>query len=472
MDYKQNSYALAFLFSIQLLLLTSCGGGSNSESNTENSNNTPIANAGSDQTAFINDRVTADGSASYDPDGDPLTYTWYYVSAPVTLSEINANNLNSPEPYFYPTEPGTYRFALEVSDGSLTSNLDYVNLTVRNRKPTAQAGIDQQVSINESVTLDGSSSTDTDNHLLTYSWIVNTTPWGIPLELQSPNSAQVDFTPPMGGSYSFLLTVDDGYDVDTDDVTIQVVEPFKISPTTVEIEPNSTISSADEVSFNTSITGQLSSVYDVDTFRLLTLDPGVIEIEINTDSPLNGLNDYFEIWIATVQNSGIARFVASRGIYNIRVEGEQSHVVYVKAGRSYDSGNYNITPAYSTESNIDGELENNDDISRANLLHFDTPTYGQLFYDTDQDWYSVQLNAGQSISVKLETASPFSAINTFTLTILDSSQNVLLNRGVLDIGDRVSPSFFSPSSSGQYYVRITSSNSYSSEMYKLSISNN
>jgi|GEM_PF-1526118 len=90
----------------------------------------PIANAGADKTVDEGTLVTLDGSASYDPDGDPITYQWEQIQGPsVTLSDPN-----SPTPSF--TAPfvdviTTLKFRLTVSDGSLSSNA-VVYVYVRN----------------------------------------------------------------------------------------------------------------------------------------------------------------------------------------------------------------------------------------------------------------------------------------------------------------------------------------------------
>jgi hypothetical protein len=84
---------------------------------TENS--APVANAGPDQSVYVNDTVTLNGSGSSDVDGDALTYSWSFVSDPsgsATLSDISAVN-----PTFDVTASGTYVLQLIVNDGTADS---------------------------------------------------------------------------------------------------------------------------------------------------------------------------------------------------------------------------------------------------------------------------------------------------------------------------------------------------------------
>jgi len=77
------------------------------------SNAPPVADAGPDQQVYRNVAVILDGSGSYDPDGDPLTYRWSQVTGtPVTL-----NGTQSPETSFVSSEPGGLEFRLAVRDG-------------------------------------------------------------------------------------------------------------------------------------------------------------------------------------------------------------------------------------------------------------------------------------------------------------------------------------------------------------------
>ena len=57
---------------------------------TRTGNDAPVANAGPDQIGVSAGQITLDGSGSYDPEGDALTYEWRQVSGPsVSLAGMN-----------------------------------------------------------------------------------------------------------------------------------------------------------------------------------------------------------------------------------------------------------------------------------------------------------------------------------------------------------------------------------------------
>src|SRR5690606_36407589 len=93
-------------------------------------NQPPVANAGPDQQARVNETVYLDGSGSYDPDGDPiLGWNWYFVSKPPgsTAEIINAHTST---PSFVPDIGGEYVVELVVSDGELESQPAQVTIYV------------------------------------------------------------------------------------------------------------------------------------------------------------------------------------------------------------------------------------------------------------------------------------------------------------------------------------------------------
>lgn len=169
-------------------------------------NKPPVANAGADLTVDENTVVTLNGSASYDPDNDQLTYTWTAPSG-ITLSSSDSRPLfTAPEV----RADTSYSFSLTVNDGKLSSTTDQLVITVKqvNKAPVANAGRDQSVDEGSLVTLDGTASSDWENSLVTYRW---TAPEGI--NLSSTTSPKPTFTAPeisIDKNYIFFLTVNDG----------------------------------------------------------------------------------------------------------------------------------------------------------------------------------------------------------------------------------------------------------------------
>ena len=67
--------------------------------NVTNVNHPPLAHAGPDQTRNAGATVQLDGTASTDPDSDPLTFTWSQRSGPtVTLSNVHEYNSDLYQP--------------------------------------------------------------------------------------------------------------------------------------------------------------------------------------------------------------------------------------------------------------------------------------------------------------------------------------------------------------------------------------
>jgi hypothetical protein len=75
-------------------------------------NDPPVANAGPSLSGVAAGTVQLDGSASYDPDGDPITFQWTQTAGP----QVTLTGATTPKPTFTAATGQTYNFLLTVKD--------------------------------------------------------------------------------------------------------------------------------------------------------------------------------------------------------------------------------------------------------------------------------------------------------------------------------------------------------------------
>ena len=169
----------------------------------------PVADAGPDQTIDVGQTVQLDGSGSHDPDGDPLTFDWSFVSVPSGSGAV-LDDPHAVDPAFIADAPGVYVVQLVVHDGSRSSAPDTAIISTTNTAPVADAGPDQTVAVGATVQLDGSGSTDVDGDPLTFSWSLVARPSGSAAVLTDPSSVTPTFVADLPGTYVVQLIVSDG----------------------------------------------------------------------------------------------------------------------------------------------------------------------------------------------------------------------------------------------------------------------
>jgi hypothetical protein len=254
-------------------------------------NRAPTADAGIDQNVSVGTVVTLDGSASWDPDGNLVTYVWTLDSKPAN-SAAAIVDASSPRPSLTPDVAGTYTASLVVIDSlNVQSGADQVVVTVNpvntNNAPVAVAGPDQNVLVGATVELDGSGSVDADGDLLSYSWSITSKPAGSTAELSYTNGVADDpaptFVADVAGVYVLGLVVGDGKAFSTQASLTVTAAVGNVAPVASAGDDVSTV-----VGTTVSLSGALSSDANGDTltytWTLVSRPAGSVAAPVNPGS--------------------------------------------------------------------------------------------------------------------------------------------------------------------------------------------
>ncbi len=176
--------------------------------------NNPVANPGTNQTVPVQTTVALNGGGSTNPSGiGSLTYSWAFQLLPSgsTATISNANNVLAS---FKADMVGNYIVALTVTNATTNqSDTNIITISTTDVAPTANAGTGQTVTLNQTVQLNGTGSTDLDGKPLTYQWSFVSKPGNSNASF-SPNaqSSTPTFVADVaGGTWIVGLVVNDGF---------------------------------------------------------------------------------------------------------------------------------------------------------------------------------------------------------------------------------------------------------------------
>ncbi len=183
----------------------------------------PVADAGTNQTVYVDDLVTLDGTGSSDPDGNlPLVYGWTQTAGPaVTLSDPTAA-----QPTFTaPATPAVLTFTLRVTDalGMSCAAPDVVVVTVVDRPISGlQAFNDSPTILGDTTALWATVVTGTN---ITYQWAFG--------DGQSGAGDSVTHVYPAEGWYTAVVTASNS----ANSITATTLVSITKSPTTTVYLP-------------------------------------------------------------------------------------------------------------------------------------------------------------------------------------------------------------------------------------------
>jgi len=187
----------------------------------------PVANAGPDQSFSLPTNSTTLKGSGNDQDGTIIAYQWTKVAGP---SQYTVESPTSDKTDLNDLAEGVYKFELKVTDNLGAIDRDTVAITVRdkaanggsNQAPSANAGRKQTVSLPaNSVILNGGASSDKDGTITKYKWSEISGPSSA--DIETPSLISTNVTTLVKGTYAFELEVTDNDGaIGRDTVTITV----------------------------------------------------------------------------------------------------------------------------------------------------------------------------------------------------------------------------------------------------------
>ncbi|EKO3866266.1 PKD domain-containing protein [Vibrio harveyi] len=208
------------LLAITIPSLIACGGGS--DSNTADSHKAPVSVVSGYETAKVGNRIRVDGLGSYGVDASIATYTWSISKKPQG-SNVKLNNVNAVSPYFTPDVAGDYTVQLVTNDGKKDSSAQSLTITATevntNVAPVIYASETYTAALDQTLKLDAKAY-DADNDMLSYQWALNSAPKNTTMSLSNASTKQATLKANVAGEYKLTLTVSDGKEETTKEITI------------------------------------------------------------------------------------------------------------------------------------------------------------------------------------------------------------------------------------------------------------
>ncbi len=219
-----HAYASAGSYTVTLTV-TDDGSLTDTDTTTANittggGNSPPVVDPGGPYTGSPGVPVQFDGTGTFDPDGDLLTFLWSWGEVPPTAPGFGET------PTHTYNDEGTYTVTLLVSDGANNPVPGQVTVVIgeggENLPPEADAGGPYNGIAGQTVQFNGSGSSDPDGDPLTYSWDFGDGTAGTGMTPTHTYAA--------AGNYTATLIVNDGIADSLEDTAVVNIVPPNLPP--------------------------------------------------------------------------------------------------------------------------------------------------------------------------------------------------------------------------------------------------
>jgi len=205
----QHAYSQDGSYTVTLTVTDDDGATDTAEATKTVLNRSPVASfTESAHTVDTDETIYFDASASYDPDGTIVSYSWDFgdgnTATGVTVSHAYADD-------------GSYTVTLTVTDNDGATDSAHATKTVMNRPPVAIfTESAHTVSTSENIHFDASESYDPDGTIVSYSWDFG--------DGNTATGATSDHAYSEDGNYTVTLTVTDDDGASASSVATKIVQ--------------------------------------------------------------------------------------------------------------------------------------------------------------------------------------------------------------------------------------------------------
>jgi len=234
-----------------------------------------------------------------------------------------------------------------------------------------------------------------------------------------------------------------------------------------ESEPNDTRATATVASIGKAITGQLSSTSDVDYYKIKVTSAGslTVVLDVPTKSPNT---PYFLLGLFDSTGTLLSQFTTGGDkTYTVGAPKSGTYYIGVTSDTYYSGGQYSIKASNTSGSANNYEAESNDSTATATQVILGKAITGQLSSYNDVDYYKVSATSAGSLTVVLDVPTKSPNAGYFLLGLFDSA-GILLSQ--FSTGADKTYTVGAPVS-GTYYVGVTRYYYYSSDQYRITVSN-
>lgn len=196
-----------------------------------------------------------------------------------------------------------------------------------------------------------------------------------------------------------------------------------------EFEYNDTSADANPLPLNTSCIGNLHNNSDIDYYAVELEKDGLFSISY-THPEFNSNTSYWRLTLMDPEGNSLHSWdiTGNQSSYTTDVQGLHAGTYYVKVSSIfYNDASYDLQINYQAASDSKQlyEAEFNNTLADANTLPLNTSCIGNLYSDTDVDYYAISLEESGSFSVSFSHPERTSSSSYWKMTLLDTQGNAM-----------------------------------------------